>query len=160
MPRSKYGAEAASSQASTGDSPARTPTHILIPYRPSRRSDRAIRAAAELARESGAQLTVLAPVVSQEKGTRCCGIQGERWVQMLREAADDDLERARKALDGGSRAAFATAEGEAFHEVVKQFAREYGCDLTVMAPSVLGALARRANPGLRGQSRQHGSSSP
>lgn len=86
---------------------------------------------------------MLAPVVNQENGRRCCGIQDERWMDMVREAAAADLERARRALDGGSGATFVTAEGEAFRGVVKQFGREHGCDLTVMAPSVLGALARR-----------------
>lgn len=42
---------------------ARTPTHIPFPYRPSRRGNHALRAAAQLAQERGAPLTVLAPVV-------------------------------------------------------------------------------------------------
>ena len=122
---------------------APTPTHLLFPYRPSRRGDRALLAAAELADENGARLTVLAPVVHQEKGRRCCGLQGQRWIELLRESAADDLTRAQRLLGASRQASFASAEGEDFNDVVREFAREHRCDLTVMAPSVAGGLADR-----------------
>lgn len=122
---------------------AQTPTHVLFPYRPSDRSDRALLAAAELADENGARLTVLTPVVHQEKGRRCCGLQGQRWIELLRESAADDLTRAQRLLGVNRRASFASAEGEDFHDMVRKFAREHHCDLTVMAPSVVGGLADR-----------------
>ena len=122
------------------------PRHILFPYRPSRRGDRALRAAAELAEEAGAPLTVLAPVVNQEKGRRCCGLQGQRWMELLRESAADDLDRARRVLGPDVRATFAWAEGEDFRDIVRRFAREHRCDMTVMAPSIVGALAARRPP--------------
>ena len=133
--------------ASAGDG-ASAPRHILFPYRPSRRGDRALRAAAQLAHDSGARLTVLAAVINQEKGRRCCGLQGQRWVELLREAAADDLDRARRVLGPNPKATFAWAEGEVFRDIVRRFAREHGCDMTVMAPSIAGALAARS-----GQSR-------
>lgn len=122
---------------------AEAPRHLLFPYRPSRRGDRALRAAAQLAEDSGARLTVLAPVINQEKGRRCCGLQGQRWIELLRASAADDLDRARRVLGPNPKATFAWAEGEDFRDVVKQFAREHRCDMTVMAPSIVGALASR-----------------
>ena len=126
---------------------AQAPRHVLFPYRPSRRGDRALRAAAQLAGDSGARLTVLAPVINQEKGRRCCGLQGHRWIELLRESAAEDLDRARRVLGPHSQATFAWAEGEDFREVVRRFAHENGCDMTAMAPSIVGALAgRRRQP--------------
>ena len=119
------------------------PRHVLFPYRPSRRGDRALRAAAQLADDSGARLTVLAPVITQEKGRRCCGLQGQRWAELLRATAGDDLDRARSVLGPHPKATFACAEGDGFRNVVTRFAREHGCDLTVMTPSLLGSLVAR-----------------
>lgn len=88
-------------------------------------------------------MTVLAPVINQEKGRRCCGLQGQRWMELLRESASDDLDRARRVLGPDPKANFAWAEGEDFRDVVRRFAREHRCDMTVMAPSIVGALASR-----------------
>ena len=92
-------------------------------------------------------MTVLAPVINQEKGRRCCGLQGERWMELLRQSAADDLDRARRVLGSNPKATFAWAEGEDFRDVFRQFAREHRCDMTVMAPSIVGALdSRRRQP--------------
>jgi len=119
-------------------------THVLFPYHASRRGDRALRAAADLADRSGAKLTVLVPVIDTEGGRRCCGIQGQKWLSLLREVAANDLERAQAHL--GTRSVgtrYEIAEGASFHKLLETYARAEGCDLTVVSLSVLGALVRR-----------------
>jgi len=114
---------------------------VLFAYRPSRRADRALLAAADLADERGAHLTVLAPVIDSERGRRCCGLQGQRWTALLRESAADDLDHARRALAGRSTAVtYALADGSDFDDIVEDFARDHGCELTVASPEASVAI--------------------
>ena len=122
--------------------------HVLALTDGSHEADRAVEAAAELARGHRARLT-LAAVVEVEHPGRHCAYGSGSWNQVLRDAAQADLDRAWRLID-------VPAELEIFYgppiDAVAKGARAIGCDVIVVpsAPHGIGRMLRRdRTPALR-----------
>jgi nucleotide-binding universal stress UspA family protein len=109
------------------------PEHVLLCYRGSRCGDAALLGAVELAKATGAQLTVVLPMAQAARGPRCCGIQDPKWQELVGDALDDELARAADLVNGAAgQAKFALAEGLSVPEAVTAYARSEGCDLIAL----------------------------
>lgn len=102
--------------------------HVLAVVDGSQEADRAVEAASALAHEHHARLTVAA-VVELEHPGRHCAFGSSSWNDVLREAAERDLDRA-------SRLAEMPAGREIFYgkpvEAVAAGARALACDVIVV----------------------------
>jgi nucleotide-binding universal stress UspA family protein len=121
---------------------AGAPSHVLVLYRRSVEGDRALREAFELARVAGSRLTVLSVALVERVKGRCCGIQSPYWNRVMRERADEDLQRATHVLDGAPSVEFAVACGSSVGTVLAREAAERGCD-TIVVPRRGRGLRRR-----------------
>lgn len=74
------------------------PEHIMLCYLGSAESDDVLRGAVELCEESGAELSVLLPVIDSPVPGGCCGIQGEHWRRLMDDETRNAAERAERAL--------------------------------------------------------------
>jgi nucleotide-binding universal stress UspA family protein len=122
--------------------------HVLVVTDGSHESDRAVAAAAELARDHRARLT-LAAVVELEHPGRHCAYGASEWNLVLRDAARSDLDRAWQLAD-------MPAEREILYgkpvQAVADGARALGCDVIVIpAPHrrLVGRLRRDRGTELR-----------
>jgi hypothetical protein len=72
--------------------------HTLVVYRAGERADAALRGLAELARERGGRLTVVALAVEEPASRGCCDTRSVLWNRIARELAGEQLAQARAAL--------------------------------------------------------------
>ena len=72
--------------------------HTLVLYRVSERADAALRGLAELARDRGGRLTVVALAVEEPASRGCCDTRSVLWNRIARELAEEQLAQARAAL--------------------------------------------------------------
>jgi nucleotide-binding universal stress UspA family protein len=103
--------------------------HLLVLCDGSAASDAAVRSASLLAMRDHAQLTVAA-VAETEPPSRGCIVGTDAWNEALREAASDDLERARRVVE--SPAHFVVLCGSR-SRALADAARELGCDAIMLA---------------------------
>jgi hypothetical protein len=72
--------------------------HTLVVYRAGERADATLRGLAELARECGGRLTVVALAVEEPASRGCCDTRSVLWNRIARELAQEQLAQARAAL--------------------------------------------------------------
>ncbi len=95
---------------------------LVVPYRQSPGGDRALEQALREASRSDRELTVLIPLVVPREDTGCCGIRGEAWVSLLREAAEDEATHARGlVVDGETTALVEVAAGHSIPGIVSAY---------------------------------------
>ena len=106
---------------------------LAYPYRGSRRAHAALSQAASVADGLGMELAVVVPLVlPSDGGRRCCGIQGPKWEQLLREAMDEEAEGARRVLrEARVRHSVTVAEGDSVPRIVATFAAAGGRELAL-----------------------------
>lgn len=105
---------------------------LAFAYRSSKRGDALLLQAAALAGSLNMQLAVVVPLVLPPDGPGCCAIRGRRWADMLRQVAEEEVERARRLLDdSGVPHSVTLAEGPALPDIVGAFASEGGRQLTL-----------------------------
>jgi nucleotide-binding universal stress UspA family protein len=122
--------------------------HVLAVVDGSQEADRAVEAASALAREHHARLTVAAVVELEHLG-RHCAYGSTSWNEVLREAAERDLDRAWRLAE-------MPVERQIFYgkqvEAVSEGARALGCDVIVVPGRHRGLaklLERDRTPQLR-----------
>jgi nucleotide-binding universal stress UspA family protein len=122
--------------------------HVLAVVDGSHEADRAVEAASALAHEHRARLTVAA-VVELEHPGRHCAYGSSSWNDVLREAAQRDLDRAARLADMPAR--FEILYGRPV-DAVADGARALGCDVIVVPGRHRGLtklLERDRTPELR-----------
>ncbi len=108
--------------------------HVLVLCDGSSEGFDAVRAASELAVRDRATLTVAA-VAELEHPGRCSAFGPGAWNDMLIEAADEDLDRARGVVEGPARFTVLTGPME---RALAEAERQLGCDLIVLPRSARG----------------------
>ena len=103
--------------------------HLLVVCDGSAESDDAVRSASRLAMRDHAQLTVVA-VAETERPSRGCIVGTDAWNEALRDAAHEDLERARRVVESPAR--FVVLSGQS-SQAIADAASELGCDAIVLA---------------------------
>jgi nucleotide-binding universal stress UspA family protein len=120
--------------------------HTLVVYRASERADASLRRLAELARERGGRLTVVALAVQEPASRGCCDTRSVLWNRIARELAQEQLAQARAALAENAadvELAVLAHSGRRVAETVVTEARRRQADEIVLAdPSACG-LSRR-----------------
>ena len=105
---------------------------VLVLYRQSSTGDAALEAAARLASESDARLTVLTFARTERAGRRCCGVSSAYWNGVICELAAQELRHAADMLAGAPRVEFAAIAGNSLSSALAREAAERGCDLFVL----------------------------
>ena len=117
--------------------------HLLLCYLATAEGDDALRAASALADVSGAELTVVLPVLGGASARTCCGIQPAAWDRMLDE---DTQAAARRASDALGRDVWVET-GRSLESVLGRVAGERGCDVVALPrkrrPWSTGGWSRR-----------------
>jgi nucleotide-binding universal stress UspA family protein len=115
-------------------------SHVLVMCDGSAGSDVAVRSASQFAARDHAQLTVVA--VAQTERLDTCIVGTDVWNDVLREAAEADLERARAVVDSPAR--FVVLCGDPAGALAAA-ASAFGCDAIVLARSrrSIGRLGER-----------------
>ena len=122
---------------------AQRTAQLAFIYKGSKRSDRLLLQAADLAAELGKDLTVVRPFVIPADGPGCCGLRGRRWREMLLEVAEEDAQRARQLLAGTDVPySVAVVEGAAVPEIVAGFVAEGERELALPRSPVGTGLTR------------------
>jgi nucleotide-binding universal stress UspA family protein len=120
--------------------------HTLVVYRASERADASLRRLAELARERGGRLTVVALAVQEPASRGCCDTRSVLWNRIARELAQEQLAQARAALAENAadvELAVLAHSGRRVAETIVTEARRRQADEIVLAdPSACG-LSRR-----------------
>jgi nucleotide-binding universal stress UspA family protein len=136
------------------------PRHILLCHLGSGDNEQLLRRAAELCARSGADLSLVVPVVDGAMPDGCCGIDGEHWRRLTDEGTRDAAQRAVRLLEalGCPSRNVAIEAGPSLAEIAARAAERYGCDVIAIArkraPWSSGGLSRRQLDKLRrGQSR-------
>lgn len=119
--------------------------HTLVIYRASERADAALRELARVARERDGRLTVLALAVEEPVSRRCCDTRSVLWNGVERGFAEQDLARARVAVDDAAEVEFGflAHSGRRVSEAVAREARLRGADEIVVADPRSSGLSRR-----------------
>ena len=119
--------------------------HTLVIYRGSERADAALRETARMATQFGGRLTVLALAVEEPAGRGCCDTRSVLWNGFEREFANDDLMRARIAIedDPGVELGVLVHSGRRVSEAVEREALRRGVTEIVIADSQACGLSRR-----------------
>ncbi len=116
--------------------------HVLVLYRRSSKGEAALKAAAGLACESDARLTVLTFARTERANRRCCGVSATYWNAVICELADQDLRHAADIIGRTPRVEFAVTAGSSQSSVLAREAAERRCDLLVLPRA--GRRLRRA----------------
>jgi nucleotide-binding universal stress UspA family protein len=97
--------------------------------------DEVLREAAQLCDESGADLSVVLPVIDARLPDGCCGIQGEHWRRLMNEETRDAAERAERLLEGWGRppSNLVVEVGASVSDVVSRAAERLGCDVVAVS---------------------------
>jgi hypothetical protein len=119
--------------------------HTLVIYRASERADAVLRDLATVARERGGRLTVLALAAEEATGRGCCDTRSVLWNGMVREFAEEDLARARMAVDDAADVELGVLvhSGRRVSDAVEEEARRRGADEIVVADPKACGLSRR-----------------
>jgi nucleotide-binding universal stress UspA family protein len=114
------------------------PRHIVLCYLGSAIRERV--EAAQLCQTSGARLSLVLPIVDTVVPRGCCGIQGEQWRDLAREATCDAARDVARLLDahGCPPVNVEIEVGASVDEIAARAAARYGCDAI--------AIARRRRP--------------
>ena len=116
---------------------------LAFSYKSSRRSDRLLEQAADLAAKLGRDLAIVVPFVTPPDGPGCCGLRGQRWREMLREVAEENAQRARGVLeDTAVPHSITVVEGAAVPEIVATFVAEGERELVLPRSAGGAGLAR------------------
>lgn len=113
--------------------------HVLVVYDGSPEAADALTAASALAARDRALLTVAA-VVELEGPSIGCSIGASTWNEVLRDAAQADLDRAARLVDVPSR--FEILAGRPSTAALLDGARALGCDAIMLPPRPRRALRR------------------
>ena len=119
--------------------------NVLIVYRPSERADLELREIARRVAERGGRLTVAALALKEATGRGCCDTRSVLWNRFTSEFAQEDLARARVALDDPDDVEFAvvTHSGRRVADAIVDVARLRGADEIVVTDAKSSALSRR-----------------
>jgi hypothetical protein len=125
--------------------------NTLVVYRASERADAAL---AELARDAGRRLTVVALAPQENAARGCCDTRSVMWNGIHRQLAQEDLARARLTLDGVGDVDLELVEHpvrRAVEAVVGVAARRGASEIVVVDPARCG-IGRRDRRRLRRRS--------
>ena len=119
--------------------------HTLVIYRASERADAVLRDLAREARERGGRVTVLALAAEEATGHGCCDTRSVLWNEIVRGFAEEDLARARMAVDLAAEVELDVLVhgGRRISEAVEEEARRRGADEIVVADPKSCGLSRR-----------------
>jgi hypothetical protein len=119
--------------------------HTLVIYRASDRADAVLGELVRAARERGGRLTVLALAVEEPVGRGCCDTRSVLWNRIERGFADEDLARARIAVDddSGVELGVLVHGGRRVAEAIEEEARRRGADQIVVADPRASGMSRR-----------------
>ena len=119
--------------------------HTLVIYRVSQRADALLADLVRVARERGKRLTVLAMAVEELAGRGCCETRSVLWNGIAREFAEEDLARARMAVDDASEVELGVLVHGGRHvaEAIEEEAQRRGADEIVVADPRASGLSRR-----------------
>ena len=119
--------------------------HTLVIYRASQRADAALRELARAARQRARRLTVLALAVEEPVGRGCCDTRSVLWNGIQRDLAEEDLTRARMAVDDASEVELGVLvhAGRRVAEAIEDEARRRGADEVVIADPRTSGMSRR-----------------
>ena len=96
---------------------------LAVAYRSSKGGEAALLRAAAAAESLDIELAVVVPFVLPADGPGCCGIRGRRWVDMLRQVAEEDARNATRLVAGTAvRHSVTVAEGSSIPKIVAAFA--------------------------------------
>jgi hypothetical protein len=125
--------------------------HTLVIYRASERADAALGDLARDARERGRRLTVLALAVEEPASRGCCDTRSVLWNRFQRGFAEEDLARARIAVEDDAvvELGILVYHGRAAVRAVEREARRRGADEIVVADPRSCGLSRRQQQRLR-----------
>jgi hypothetical protein len=133
-------------------------SHTVVIYGASESADSVLGGLTRAASERGGRLTVLALAVEEPEGRGCCDTRSVLWNGIAREFAENDLARARMAVEdvlqgGGSpielRFEVLTHGGRRLGEVVEREALRRGASELVVADPRACGLSRREQRRLR-----------
>ena len=121
------------------------PENVLVVYRPSARADLELREVARRVAQRGGRLTVAALALKEATGKGCCDTRSVLWNRFTTEFAQEDLARARLALDDPDDVEFAvvTHNGRRVADAIVEAGRLRGADEIVVADANSSALSRR-----------------
>jgi hypothetical protein len=121
------------------------PGHTLVVYGASERADQALAALAARVAKAGGRITVVALALEERVKRYCCDTRSVFWNQVSRELAEDNLARARLAVEDvpGSELAILTHGGRRVAEVVVREAARRGADEILVADPRSCGLRRR-----------------
>jgi len=133
------------SQSSSGFGTLTLVSHTLVIYRGSQRADAALRERARASTHFGGRLTVLALAVEEPAGRGCCDTRSVLWNGFEREFANDDLMRARIAIedDPGVELTVLVHRGRRVSEAIEREALRRGVTEIVIADPQASGLSRR-----------------
>jgi hypothetical protein len=119
--------------------------HTLVIYRASQRADAALGELARVARQRGGRLTVLALAVEEPVGRGCCNTRSVLWNGIERGFAEEDLARARIAVDDASEVELGVLvhDGWRVADAIEREARRRGIDEIVVADPRASGMSRR-----------------
>jgi hypothetical protein len=120
--------------------------HTLVVYRAGERADAALRGLAELVRERGGRLTVVALAVEEPASRGCCDTRSVLWNRIARELAQEQLAKGRAVLaENGTEGELAVLahSGRRVAETIVAEARRRQADEIVLADPSSCGLTRR-----------------
>ena len=125
--------------------------HTLVVYRAGERADAALAELARATRETEGRLTVVALAPQEPVARGCCDTRSVLWNAVRRELAQEDLARARLALDGARNVDLERVEHPVRRsvEAVVGEAERRGASEIVMADPARCGLGRRDRRRLR-----------
>ena len=107
--------------------------HVLAFIDDSRRSDEVVSVAQELARATGARLTLVAVAVIEDEPRGCCDLRTSLWNRMQREIAAEQLQAAGQHVAPGVHPVLALAEGSTVEDTLVDELRSGDYDLLIVA---------------------------
>ena len=106
----------------------------MLCYLGSAESDDVLRRAVELCEESGAELSVLLPVIDSPVPDGCCGIQGGHWRRLMDDETRNAAERAERVLKawGCPPQNVVVEVGPSISDIAVRVAARFGCDVVAV----------------------------
>jgi len=115
---------------------ATSTAELAFAYKSAKRSGPLLQQAAAMARSLSMELAVVVPFVVPADGPGCCGIRGQRWIDMLHEVAEEDADRARDLLDRtGVPYSVTVVPGNSVPEIVESFTSDGDRQLALPQPA-------------------------
>jgi nucleotide-binding universal stress UspA family protein len=135
--------------------------HIALYYLGSAHDERLLQQAAELCESSGAELSLVLPIVDGAVPDGCCGIQGDHWRRLTDEDTRGAARRAARVLEGLGcpPVNIAVESGPSLADIAARTAARYGCDVIAVGrkrrPWSTAGVSRRQVNELRAACPQH-----